>query len=117
MFPRLVTKHATGEHPVAQAEMARRETLEETGASANDLEGMVNYPLSITGVEMAAFFRQEEGGFFRVSLRSQDLHDVSAVARLLDGGGHKNAAGLSVQGDLEEARAKVMGELEKLLGS
>ena len=94
-----------------------RETLEETGASANDLEGMVNYPLSISGVEMAAFFRQEEEGSFRVSLRSQDLHDVSAVARLLGGGGHKNAAGLSVEGNLEQARDKVMGELEKLLGS
>ena len=94
-----------------------QQMLEETGASPNDIEGMVNYPLSINGVEMAAFFRQEQGGSFRVSLRSKDLHDVSVVARLLGGGGHKNAAGLTVEGNLEEAAEKVIGELEKLLDS
>jgi len=94
-----------------------QQMLEETGASPNDIEGMVNYPLSINGVEMAAFFRQEPGGSFRVSLRSKDLHDVSAVARLLGGGGHKNAAGLTVEGNLEEAAGQVIGELQKLLDS
>jgi phosphoesterase RecJ-like protein len=94
-----------------------QQMLKETGASPNDIEGMVNYPLSIKGVEMAAFFRQEKGGSFRVSLRSKDLHDVSAVARLLGGGGHKNAAGLTVEGNLEEAVCQVLGELQKLLDS
>ncbi|MEE8349119.1 MAG: bifunctional oligoribonuclease/PAP phosphatase NrnA [Acidobacteriota bacterium] len=94
-----------------------QQMLVDTGASANDTEGMVNYPLSINGVEMAAFFRQDQGDSYRVSLRSQDLHDVSVVARLFGGGGHKNAAGLSVEGNLDEAIAKVIGELEKLLES
>ncbi len=91
--------------------------LEETGAAPNDVEGMVNYPLSISGVEMAAFFRQDQGDSFRVSLRSKDRYDVSKVARLMGGGGHKNAAGLSVEGNREEAAGKVIGELEKLLDS
>ena len=92
-----------------------QQMLEKTGASPNDIEGMVNYPLSINGVEMAALFRQEQDGSIRVSLRSRDLHDVSAVARLLGGGGHKNAAGLTVEGNLEEAVGQVIGELQKLL--
>jgi phosphoesterase RecJ-like protein len=92
-----------------------QQMLEETGASPNDIEGMANYPLSINGVDMAAFFRQEPDGSFRVSLRSQESHDVSMVARLFGGGGHKNAAGLSVDGPLEAAVVKVIGELEKLL--
>jgi nanoRNase/pAp phosphatase (c-di-AMP/oligoRNAs hydrolase) len=35
----------------------------------------------------------------------------------MGGGGHKNAAGLSVKGNREEAVDKVIGELEKLLDS
>ncbi|MDA2934771.1 bifunctional oligoribonuclease/PAP phosphatase NrnA [Acidobacteria bacterium AH-259-D05] len=92
-----------------------REILKETGAAADDTEGMVNYPLSIKGVELAAFFRQEGEHSFRVSLRSKSRHDVSAVAQHFGGGGHRNAAGLSVEGSLEEALGKVTGELEKLL--
>lgn len=92
-----------------------QEMLEKTGASANDTEGIVNYPLSIEGVEVAAFFREEGKRSFRVSLRSKDRHDVSLVAQHFGGGGHRNAAGLSVEGSLEEALSKVTRELEKLL--
>lgn len=91
------------------------ETLDTTGASATDVEGLVNYPLSVGGVEMAVFFRQEEAGSFRVSLRSRGVHDVSAAARLFGGGGHKNAAGFSIDGNLAEVKDRVIGELEKFL--
>ena len=92
----------------------RQSALQRTGAASSDTEGLVNYPLSVGGVEVCAFFREEPGGGYRVSLRSKNEHDVGAVASLFGGGGHRNAAGLSVGGDFAEARRKVVGSLENL---
>jgi len=89
--------------------------LARTGASANDTEGLVNYPLSIRGVEVCAFFREEAGGGCRISLRSKNDHDVASVASLFGGGGHRNAAGLSVEGNFESVRGRVIDCLEKLV--
>ena len=58
-----------------------------------DTEGLVNYPLSIQGIRMAALIidRDEE---VKCSFRSKGNFDVNAFARTyFDGGGHVNAAG------------------------
>jgi len=62
------------------------------------LEGFINYPRSIVGVEVAVSFREEAEGVFRVSFRSKGRVDVSAVAARFGGGGHRNAAGCTVLG-------------------
>ena len=92
-----------------------QDMLEKTGASANDMEGIVDYPLSMEGIDLAAFFREEAKGHYRVSLRSKNHYDVSTVAEHFGGGGHKNAAGLAVEGSFQEVVGKVVLELEKLL--
>jgi bifunctional oligoribonuclease and PAP phosphatase NrnA len=92
-----------------------RETLEETGSEPGDTEGIVNYPLSIGGVSAVAFFREEGENEYRVSLRSKDSVDVAAVARLFGGGGHKNAAGMSLKGTQEEVVREVIERLEEAL--
>ena len=92
-----------------------QEMLKETGASLQDSEGFVNYPLSMEGVLLAIFFREESDKQYRVSLRSKNHYDVAAVAKRFGGGGHKNAAGLSIQGSFEEVRNALMSALEKLL--
>ena len=88
--------------------------LEETGSTAADSEGMVNYALSVEGVKVCALFKQEQGDSYRVSLRSRGEQDVSAVAQDFGGGGHRNAAGLSLQGPFEEVRTRVVNRLEAL---
>ena len=58
-----------------------------------DTEGLVNYPLSIQGIRMAALIidRDEE---VKCSFRSKGNFDVNTFARTyFDGGGHVNAAG------------------------
>lgn len=89
--------------------------LKETRASLQDLEGLVNYPLSMEGVLLAIFFREEADKQYRVSLRSKNHYDVATVAKQFGGGGHRNAAGLSIQGNFEEVRNALMSALEKLL--
>ena len=58
-----------------------------------DTEGLVNYPLSIQGIKMAALVidRDEERKW---SFRSKGLFDVNTFARMnFNGGGHYNASG------------------------
>lgn len=92
-----------------------RQMLEDTGAAPNDTEGIVNYPLSVEGVQVCAFFREEGARSFRVSLRSKGAVNVSLVAERFGGGGHRNAAGLSVEGTFDEVRNQIVDELARLL--
>jgi len=85
-----------------------QEQMERCGAIDEDCEGLVNYVLSIGGVEVAAFFRELPGGRYRVSLRSKGKVDVAHVAQSFGGGGHECASGCSVDGPLAEAVRQVL---------
>jgi bifunctional oligoribonuclease and PAP phosphatase NrnA len=89
--------------------------LAETGTSAEHTDGFINYPRSIRGVEVAILFRQVEKKSYKVGFRSKGLVDVGALARELGGGGHHNAAGVLINGDLQQVRASVMPRLVELL--
>ena len=51
---------------------------------------------------------------YRISLRSKSDLDVGEIARYFGGGGHKNAAGFSLEGSLNQVREKVLSQLEDL---
>lgn len=67
--------------------------MEEAGAEAEDVEGVVESLRSLEHVEMAILFKEIEKGATKVSLRSSGDVDVARLAGLFGGGGHKNAAG------------------------
>lgn len=94
--------------------------LEEAGAAEEDVEGLVNYPRSLQGVEAAALFQEvrlEGRPAVRVSLRSNRWLDVSAVAVRFGGGGHGRAAGCTVEGSLDEVVAEVSRAVEEALAA
>ncbi|MBX5464457.1 MAG: bifunctional oligoribonuclease/PAP phosphatase NrnA, partial [Clostridia bacterium] len=85
-----------------------------------DVEGLVNYPRSLQGVEAAALFQEvrlEGRPAVRVSLRSNRWLDVSAVAVRFGGGGHGRAAGCTVEGSLDEVVAEVSRAVEEALAA
>jgi phosphoesterase RecJ-like protein len=77
-----------------------RAALASAGATLEDTEGIINFPLSVKDVHAVAFFKDADHGQWRVSLRSKGPVDVGAIARSFGGGGHANAAGCTVQGEL-----------------
>jgi phosphoesterase RecJ-like protein len=85
------------------------------GASPADTEGLVDYPRSIAGVEAVALFRQTGADRYKVSLRSRGEVDVEQIARRHGGGGHKNAAGFQVEGELGALRQSITAALEGVL--
>ena len=88
-----------------------QEQMQRARAREEDCEGLVNYALSISEVEVAAFFRELPDSRFRVSLRSKGGLNVAAVAERFGGGGHQCASGCSVDGPLERATAQVLAQL------
>jgi phosphoesterase RecJ-like protein len=89
--------------------------LSAAGAGPEDTDGLINYPRSIRGIEVALFFRQEGSGVFKVSFRSKGKVDVGSLARELGGGGHHNAAGATVSGEMGQVRQHVLKRLNELL--
>jgi phosphoesterase RecJ-like protein len=79
-----------------------------TGAVPPDSEDMVNFPRSLTGVEVGALFMEQPRGGVKVSFRSRGPVDVARLAEKLGGGGHRAASGATVPGTLPEARARVL---------
>ena len=72
--------------------------FKETGTEYSDSEGLVNYPRSIEGVEVAfALIEKPDEGVFKVSLRSKGKVDVAKIAERLGGGGHKYASGCKIK--------------------
>jgi bifunctional oligoribonuclease and PAP phosphatase NrnA len=92
---------------VTQKQMERCSALEE------DCEGLVNYVLSIGGIEVAVFLRELPDGRFRVSLRSKGKIDVARVAENFGGGGHECASGCSLDGPLADAVRRVVVQLRR----
>lgn len=77
--------------------------------TADDLDGIVEFPRSIAGVRLALMFRQiGNGGRVKISLRSMGEVDVAELAHQFGGGGHHRAAGASLAGSLAEVEAKVL---------
>ena len=91
----------------------RAEDLDESGASAEDREGLVEYARRLRGTEAAVLFREIPGGRTKASLRSNGEVDVAAVAREFGGGGHRQAAGILLERPLPEARREVVERLRQ----
>ncbi len=91
------------------------EDFEQNHAVDEDTEGFVNELLSIETVQIAAIFREPKRGKVRCSLRSRGEYDVAAVARIFGGGGHRNAAGCTFDGSIDEAVDRVVTELKNCL--
>jgi phosphoesterase RecJ-like protein len=91
-------------------EMARA-----AGGTYEDTEGLVNLPLTVKEIEAVLFFKQEKGDEYRVSLRSKGEIDIGVIAKEYGGGGHKNAAGCTITGPIEELQKALIEKLESAI--
>ncbi len=92
-----------------------REMFRQTHTGVEDVEGFANYARSVCGVEVGVLLREEGPGRYRLALRSKGRVDVARIARELGGGGHRNAAGATVEGDLREWKRRIYARVEEAL--
>src|SRR5436190_10178336 len=84
------------------------DALRRHGATADDLDGIVEFPRSIAGVRLALLFRNLANGNVKVSFRSVGDVDVAELAGRFGGGGHRKAAGASLEGTLADVQGRVL---------
>ena len=88
----------------------------ESSPGKPDTEGIVNHGKAIDGVSVALLFKEVELGQYRISLRSDELVDVAAIAGAFGGGGHPRGAGCMVSGDLANVRREILSAVYCALG-
>ncbi|NGM81101.1 bifunctional oligoribonuclease/PAP phosphatase NrnA [Paenibacillus sp. 7124] len=85
------------------------------GAANEDLEGIVNYPRNIQGVEVGILFKVIHDQAVKASFRSAGKVDVAALAQIFGGGGHTRAAGAKLDLPLDQAISLVLKEVKRVL--
>lgn len=81
----------------------------------DEMEGLASIPRQIEGVLIGITMREKEGGFFKISVRTNGNIDASEFCSQFGGGGHPAAAGCTVEGTLDEVRNKLIEAAEKVL--
>lgn len=92
---------------------ATQDLYDETGMDPKDTEGMTNLPLQLEGVEVGITIREKEPGAYKVSMRSANNVNVSAICKTLGGGGHVKAAGCLLKGDIADVKARLVAAVQK----
>ena len=89
--------------------------MKESGAADNDMEGVSSLPRQIEGVMAGITLREKNNVKFKVSVRTTDELDASAICANFGGGGHKAAAGCTITGTLNEAIEQIIEVVRQAL--
>ncbi len=87
--------------------------MRKMGATKDDLEAIVSQLRTVQGVDVAAFMYELEPAVYKVSLRSGEAVDVSKIAVHFHGGGHKKAAGFTMEGARLDIWEQVIQKIEE----
>lgn len=82
--------------------MVDKKTMNFYDVEPKDLDGIVNQLRIIKGVDCAIFMYEADTLSYKVSMRSNDTIDVAKIASFFGGGGHKKAAGCTVNGTFHD---------------
>ncbi len=85
-----------------------RAMYEDSGARAEDTEGLIESIISSEGVDVAIAFEERKNGTIKMSFRAKGRVNVNEIAVTLGGGGHREAAGAELPGPLDAAVARVL---------
>ncbi len=86
-----------------------------SGSDESEVDAIASIPRQIEGVRVGVTMREKTDGTFKVSMRTHEGVDASAICAMLGGGGHPRAAGCTVKGDAEEARKAVLSAIGKYI--
>lgn len=89
--------------------------MKESGAVDSDMEGVSSLPRQIEGVMAGITLREKNNGKFKVSVRTTDELNASAICANFGGGGHKAAAGCMITGTLNEAIEQIIEVVRQAL--
>ncbi len=94
-----------------------RELIEKLDAADVDTSEIMTVLLAMDGISVALLFRELPGNQVKVSLRSKGELDVHSLAGEFGGGGHRNASGIVLDGELDAVARRVTDRATALLTS
>ncbi|MGL6105924.1 DHH family phosphoesterase [Romboutsia sp.] len=100
------------DNKIASIEVTK-EMLKRNVINFNDVDGITSYTRDIEGVEVGILLKEKKENEVKVSLRSKNYVDVSAIAKEFGGGGHIRAAGCTVYDSVPNVKKKVLQEVLK----
>ena len=89
--------------------------LDEFNLEESDTDQIVYFGRDIDSVEVSLFAKERDDGTFKISMRSNEIVDVSVVASKFGGGGHVRAAGCEFSMTLEQIKKLLLEEIYKQL--
>jgi phosphoesterase RecJ-like protein len=94
-----------------------RDDFERTGAIPPDTEDLVDFTVSIRGVDVGLLFIEQPRGGIKLSIRSRNGLDCAKLASVFGGGGHKAAAGATLPDPMTDAVPHVLQAVRAALGA
>lgn len=92
------------------------EMIQKSGAGEDDMEGLAPIPRQIEGVWVGITLREKKDGTYKVSVRTGNHANASAICGLLNGGGHLRAAGCTVEGPANKATETILQAVRETIG-
>ncbi len=92
-----------------------KKMMEFYDAKPSDLDGIVNQLRNMKGVCCAVFMYETDLLEYKVSMRSNEMVDVSKVASYFGGGGHMRAAGCTMKGTAHDVINNLSLHIEEQL--
>ncbi len=90
-----------------------KDIMDKSGLDENEFEGVTSLTMQLEGVEVGITLKERSNGVYKVSMRSSGKANVSEICSLFGGGGHIRAAGCTVEGSLDEVKARLVSAVEK----
>jgi phosphoesterase RecJ-like protein len=93
--------------------------FEETGGTKADVEDVIEIPRSLIGNRVAIFFygTEDDHAETRVSVRTREPLDATALVQPFGGGGHARAAGCTIKAPLAQAKKTFLKAVDELLNA
>jgi len=92
------------------------EFIGQYGLKYEEAEELTNLPLRMEGVLASILVKDKDENSKRVSLRGKDFLDLSEIAEMFGGGGHKNAAAFVAKGDIDKILEDLMKVITEKIG-
>jgi phosphoesterase RecJ-like protein len=99
---------------IAYATVTRAD-IERTGAIPHDTEDLIDFTVSLAGVEVGLLFMELARGGIKLSIRSRGNLDCARLAATFGGGGHRAAAGATLPEPLAESVERVLAAVRRIL--
>ncbi len=110
-FTQLLGNALAGVRVVGRGDIAcvqvKRELIEKLDAADVDTSEIMTALLAMDGISVALLFRELSGNQVKVSLRSKGELDVHSLAAEYGGGGHRNASGIVLDGELDAVARRI----------